>query len=49
MMQLLMKVFQHFAHKRNIWKPSSAGPGYWNKEIVTKVWSVVWKDLLSFC
>ena len=45
-MQRMMKVVEHFARTRLVWKPLTAGSDYWDGEIVTKVWDGVWKDLL---
>jgi hypothetical protein len=42
----VMKVVEHFARTRSVWKPLTAGPDYWDGETVTKVWDAVWKDLL---
>ena len=41
-----MKVVEHFARTRSVWKPLTAGPDYWDGETATKVWDGVWKDLL---
>ena len=36
-MRRVMKVVEHFARTRSVWKPLTAGPDYWDGETVTKV------------
>ena len=34
-MQWVMKVVEHFARARSVWKPLTAGSDYWDGETVT--------------
>jgi hypothetical protein len=40
-----MKIVEHFARPRHVWKPLTAGTDNWDGETV-KVWDGVWKYLL---
>ena len=44
-MRRVMKVVEHYARTRSVWKPLNAGSDYWDGETVTKLWDGVWKDL----
>jgi hypothetical protein len=45
-MKRVIKVVEHYAKRRGVWKPLTGGSDYWNGETVTKVWDGVWKDML---
>ena len=45
-MKRVIKVVEHYAKQRGVWKPLTGGSDYWNGETVTKVWDGVWKDML---
>jgi hypothetical protein len=45
-MRRVIKVVEHYAKRRGVWKPLTGGSDYWNGETVTKVWDGVWKDML---
>ena len=46
-MRRVMRVIQHFACRRGIWKPNNAKE-YWNGKTVTTLWNEVWGDLKSY-
>jgi hypothetical protein len=43
-MRRVMRVVQHFACRRGVWKPNNAKE-YWNGTAVTTLWNGVWGDL----
>jgi hypothetical protein len=46
-MKRLMKVVQHFAEIRSVWRPRNAR-NFWNGATVTKLWDGIWSDLGPF-
>ncbi len=46
-MRRVMRVVEHFACMRGVWKPKNAKE-YWNGKTVTTLWNGVWNDLKPY-
>ena len=46
-MRRVMRVVEHFARMRGVWKPNNAN-NYWNGKTVTTLWNGVWNDLKPY-